>query len=569
MVGISLIVTVWSPIISFAQLVNPLPEVAASGLVIELEHWLTIQGRTNPPQARINHVKPSPDGVRLFCNDLRGALWLIPNKRSPRPSRFLYFHDHFPRFKESPGLGTGFCSFAFHPEFATVGAPGYGKFYTGHTEDFLEMESPPADFVAPLHPKVTLHGVIVEWTMANHADEALSITEPNFTNRELLRVQFPLLVHGFQELAFDPTATPGDDNYGCLFVCVGDGGSGATIAESTGRIDSILGTIVRILPVLSLDQSADDYLLSENGAYWVPRSNPFAEAADPTPEDGIGVVEEIFAYGFRNPHRISWDSGGTGKMFCGHIGESNIEEVEVIESGGNYGWPTREGRYLLDPDDQDLLQPLPSPDTVPPGSPPAPSSYTYPAAQFDHDEGRAIVGGYVYRGTRIPELQGMYLCGGIAQGRLFIVPEADLRLEPPSPGGEAPGTLQSLGIHFRGIDYSSLREVLGTERVDLRFGIDHDGELYLLSKQNGAIYRVKAPGEDPIVRDARIAFDSQKITLTFPTKAGNSYRLWMSQDLWDWKVTDQFVTGDGNPAQMIDANPVDKKRFYVIEIIRP
>ncbi|NNC87103.1 MAG: hypothetical protein HKN82_01445 [Akkermansiaceae bacterium] len=547
------------------QLANPLPPMDDSGLEIEIEEWITIPASsTSSMQARISHLKPCPDGSRLFCNDLRGKFWVIADTDATAPAEFLDMAGHFPDFISSPGLGTGFASFAFHPEFAASGAPGYGKFFTTHVED--PSNAPGPDFAGPLNPSTRQHGVVTEWTMTNHADNALTDGPANFTRRELLRIGFPSQVHGLQEIAVDPTAVPGDPNYGCLFICVGDGGAVyVEVPGNTGRVDSALGTILRILPVLSPGQSATAYTTSANGAYFIPNTNPFLAATDPTPGDGAGVVREIYAYGFRNPHRVSWDAEGSHKMICGVIGEDNIEEIEVVEPGGHYGWPSRAGSYLFDPGDPDFVFPLPAPDTAPPSSPPAPAAYSYPAAQYDHDEGLAVVGGFVYRGSSIPELYGRYLCGDIAKGGLFVTPEDDLRLEPPAASGDAPATLRTLGLRFAG-SATDLLTVLDRSRADLRFGIDHEGELYLLSKQSAKIYRVL-----PVPRtfvDATIEAEANSASLHFPTRVGATYRSWFSPDLRFWAISGDTTPGDGNPGVLDDA-PLTGRRFFRVEELLP
>ena len=470
-----------------AQIADPIPQPLPSGLSVRIEPWLTIPASSGSSvAARINHVKPCPDGTRLFCNDLRGKLWVIEDKNASTANEFLDLEDHFPSFIDLPGLGAGFTSFDFHPEFATLAASGYGKFYTSHTE----TESGTPDFEGPETDTNTQVTIITEWTMADAADNAITLAPDNFTRREILRFGFPHHFHGIQEIAFDPTAAPGSDNYGCLFICAGDGG--ALVPEvneplNTGRIDSALGTILRITPVLANSHDAADFTLSANGDYLIPESNPFFSAADPTPGDGVPVVREVFAYGFRNPHRISWDSGGTHKMFCGNIGENSSEEIELVEPGTNHGWPNREGSFLFDSDNNQYSYPLPFPDT---------GDFRYPVSQYDHDQGNfAVVGGFVYRGTAIPTLQGKYLFGDIASGRLFVTDEADMAAPTSTSTGGTPAPPQSLGIESDGTSTTFLA-ILGRSRADLRFGIDHENEIYLLSKQTGTIFKV-LPDPDP------------------------------------------------------------------------
>jgi hypothetical protein len=466
------------PLPATAQLPNP----TASGIKVAIEPWLTIPAsNASAPRARINHLKPQPGSNRLFCNDLNGKLWLIEHTGANSASQFLDILSHFPEFIKSPGLGTGFASFAFHPEFMTPGSPGYGKFYTAHSEIAGEA----TDYAGPLSPATSQVGVIAEWTMNNPTDSAIVTSPPNFTKRTLLRIGFPYDYHDVQELAFDPTAGPGSENYGCLFICIGDGGSIVQDRPNNiGRIDSPLGAIHRITPILATGHDPADFTLSTNGAYYLPsgetNANPYIDSVDPTPDDGFPVVREIYAHGFRNPHRISWDPGGTGKMFCGNIGESRIEEVELVEKGRHYGWPHREGSFSFFYTDKTRVHPLPSPDS---------GGYTYPVVQYDHDTGSAIVGGYVYRGEAIPELYGYYVFGDIVNGSLFVSSEEDMNLLSNPVTGEAPAEPMTLGLKI-GSTSTTFRSILGTSRADLRFGTDHEGELYLLSKQNGRLYKL-------------------------------------------------------------------------------
>jgi hypothetical protein len=468
-----------------ATLSNPQPVILPSGLSVEVKSWLTIPASsTSTPKARINHLKPCPGDPRLFCNDLRGKLWSISSTGASSASQFLDLSAHFPGFIHTPGLGTGFASFAFHSEFRQAGAPGFGKFYTAHSE---KAGSTVPDFVGPGTNDLSQVGIITEWTMSNPAATSVTLSPANFTRREIMRVGFPYNFHDVQEIEFDPTATPGEENYGCLFICFGDGGSIVLDQPGNiGRIDSPLGCIHRITPVLASGQSAADFTLSANGNYYIPcgaaNANPFVTATDPTPGDGFPVVREIYAYGFRNPHRISWDRGGSGKMFCGNIGESTIEEIEVVTKGAHHGWPQREGAYTFDCTDKTHVYPLPVSDPV---------SYVYPVSQYDHSEGRAAVaGGFVYRGSAIPELRGQYLCGDIVSGDLFILPEASMNLASATGTGHTPAPPKLLGVETNGVA-TTFRSMLGASRADLRIGQDSEGELYLLSKQNGTIYRIR------------------------------------------------------------------------------
>jgi len=469
------------------SLTNPLPEPQSSGLHVGLTPWLTIPASsTGSPKARINHLKPCPGDSRLFCNDLRGKLWVIASTSATSATAFLNLPDHFPGFIHSPGLGTGFASFAFHPEFHQTGLPGRGKFYTAHSEASTGT-SP--DFIAPGTTDLSQVGIVTEWTLSQPAANSLVLAPANFVRREILRFGFPFNYHELQEIAFDPTATPGHQNYACLFLCLGDGGSVVLDRpDLIGRIDSPLGAIHRIAPVLTSGHQAAHFTLSANGRYYIPsgpaNANPWVTAADPTTGDDFPVVRELYAHGFRNPHRITWDAA-TGKMYCGNIGESMIEEIEHVLKGSHHGWPSREGSYLFDITDKTHVYPLPAPET---------GGFAYPVIQYDHGNGRAaVIGGQVYRGSAIPSLQGQYLFGDIVSGDLFIAPATSMNLAATTTTttGSAPVLPKSLGVKSGGVA-TTFRSILGTSRADLRFGTDHSGEIYLLSKQNGTLYRVAA-----------------------------------------------------------------------------
>ena len=214
---------------------------------------------------------------------------------------------------------------------------------------------------------------------------------------------------------------------------------------------------------------------SANGRYGIPPNNPYAQDGD---DQTLG---EIFAYGFRNPHRISWDTGGEHAMLISGIGEKNVEELNLGVAGANYGWPQREGTFLIDErGDISLPYPLPPNDDE--------LDFTYPVAQYDHDEGNAISGGFVYCSESVPALQGKYVFGDIVTGRLFSVDANQLKL-----GQQA--EIQELGLQIDG-EPTTLREVTGINRVDLRFGLGFQNELYLFTKSDGRVWKVVAMVEE-------------------------------------------------------------------------
>ncbi len=162
-------------------------------------------------------------------------------------------------------------------------------------------------------------------------------------------------------------------------------------------------------------------------------------------------------------------------MLATNIGQANIEAVDIILKGHDYGWPVREGKFAMHPEeDINKIYPLPSNDST--------FHYTYPVAEYDHDEGKAIAGGFVYEGVAIPQLRGKYLFGDIPTGRLFYINVADLK-----PGKTA--AVKEWFVSLNGIQ-TPLRTICGQDRVDLRFAKDGNGEIYLFTKPDGKIYRL-------------------------------------------------------------------------------
>ncbi|MFC7583486.1 PQQ-dependent sugar dehydrogenase [Nonomuraea antimicrobica] len=404
--------------------------------------------------ARINYLGELPDGSRrLYANDLNGKLYLLGRDRQPK--EYLDVAAAFaPDFVSGRGLGSGFGFAAFHPEFGRN-----GRFYTVHTEwgDALTTKTPDL----PPQPGTRFHGVITEWTAAN--PRAATFTG---TRREVLRLGFSGQIHGIQQIDFNPAARPGDADHGLLYVAAGDGGRGVT-SDDPQNLAIPQGKILRIDPD------------SSTGKYDIPPSNPFAGQA--------GKLGEIYAYGMRDPHRFSWDSKAGNRLFLGHIGEHAIEAVYDVGPGDNLGWSEREGSFVYDQADRCHLYTLPDDD--------AQYGYTYPVAAYDHDpppghpctadSGHAIVGGFVYRGDRLPLLYGKYLFGDIVDGQVFYTIAADMR--------EQTGTRATI-YQPRLVDAAgrpvTMQDLSGNTRVDLRFGQDAAGELYALSKANGKIWKV-------------------------------------------------------------------------------
>lgn len=417
---------------------------------------------TNDPRTRIQYLQAVP-GIpeRLAFNDIRGVLYLTDTE-ARTPSVYLDLRDQqLSLYSDALPNESGFMGFAFHPEFAESGEPGYGKLYTAFTATRASGEPDYAD-----ESNLTQVSVVREWT-------ATAPTARTFdgTSREVLRVGEFAANHNVGTVAFNPTATEGDADYGLLYIGFGDGGSAHDPRDYGQGLAEPLGAIARIDPLDTPD-----------GAYGIPDDNPFVD------EDG--VAPEIWAYGLRHPQQFSWDTDG--RMFIGDIGQDQIEEVNLGTAGANYGWRLREGTFATGHGVNRAsgpAYPRPETDSTP---------FVYPIAQYDHDEGFAIGGGFVYRGAAIPALIGKYVFTDFPRGRLFAI-DADNLPED----GQAP--IEELRIAFDGTERDLVDEAgfpntyqPGSERVDARVSVDAAGELYVLTKGDGWIRRLLPNGFEDV-----------------------------------------------------------------------
>jgi glucose/arabinose dehydrogenase/mono/diheme cytochrome c family protein len=423
---------------------DPIPEkIVAGGLVANLQPFMVIPASdTTGPAARITKLTGQPGTNDLFVADLRGLLYKIQNGK---PIVFLNLSKQFPNFINKPGLATGFGSFAFHPDFIKN-----GLFYTSHSES---ANAAKADFSYNDSIKVAMQWVVNEWKMDDvHADTFSG------THRELMRINFVSSIHGMQELTFNPTINHQNEDYAMLYIGIGDGGSVEQgFPFLPHDIHHIWGTIIRIDPTGRN---------SQNKKYGIPEINPFSNSKD------ANVCREIYAYGFRNPHRITWTQ--SGKMLAVNIGQSHIESLNLIQPAKDYGWPLREGSFVVNPKKPDDISRPPLVDTL--------SNFVAPVAEYDHDEGNAICGGFEYTGNEISALKGKFIFGDIPTGRMFYLDTNELQ-----PVKKA--TIHELLITIDN-KLARLKEICKNQRVDLHFGRDAQGELYVLTKEDGRIYKI-------------------------------------------------------------------------------
>jgi hypothetical protein len=333
----------------------------------------------------------------------------------------------------------------------------------------------------------TYHNVITEWHAKNPAANTFE-----GTRRELLRVAHVVmnLTHPMGAVEFNPTARPGSEDYGLLYTSGSDlgfsngGGPRAQNPAQTQRLDSVIGAILRIDPRSPAVSGGVKGL----GDYTIPPTNKFAADGDPK------TLGEIYAYGFRNAHRLSWDFTD-GTMFASDIGMDNVEEINIVRNGGNYGWMKREGIWEngMSRPGGALNQLFPLPADVLSGR--TKDEFTYPVAMYDHDEGVAISGGFAYNG-RIPALRGKFVFGDVNRGRLFAADTAALKkADDGIPQTVAP--IEEIQLFTRDasgrrtdITFKQLVEkTMGATltRADLHIGRAADGELFITSRQDGWI----------------------------------------------------------------------------------
>ena len=501
-------------------------------LALELQDYAALpitadntDANTRAQLARVNYLRDEPSsnapagavGRRFFVNDLNGPLYLL-DKQTKAFTKYLDFNGLagrpglFPKFTYARNFATGLTNVILDPDYARNGV-----FYTLHMEDpstpggaeprsgvvpGLDLSgyaTTPAVSTPTVDGRIDREVVLVEWTDRN-------VTNATFegTARELLRVQHPLAPHPLGEMTFNPAARPGDPDWRVMYLGAGDAQSGEQRDSrrlNPQRLDTLVGKILRIVP--DLREHTKTTTVSENGRYRIPTDNPFVTVE--------GARKEIWAYGLRNPHRLAWDVDparpSTATLLAFNIGLVSWETVVVIKKGANYGYPLREGTQSMSPTNgmgplpEDDMIPVQISDTVARGT----VKPTYPVIQYPHNRdtgGDAIANGFVYRGKLIPALKDKLVFGDITTGRIWYANRADmLAADDGNPTTVAPIYEMETGLRrlteetFRtrggkGEAIPGMGAQAGRGRVDLRFAIDNDGELYILTKSDGMIRKI-------------------------------------------------------------------------------
>jgi glucose/arabinose dehydrogenase len=313
-------------------------------------------------------TSPPGETNRLFVCEHGGNIVVITNLATPTRTVFMDLTSRVTLSGEA-----GLCGLAFHPGYATNGF--FYVFYSGQTNGSL------CEFLSRFQ---------VSTANTNQGDlnsETQLFAQPDRADN-----------HNGGDLHFGP------DGY--LYISVGDEGNQDDFFQNAQHINSnLFSGILRI----DVDKRPGNLAPNPNAIalittnYAIPSDNPFVGA---TAFDGISinpaqVRTEFWAVGMRNPWRFTFDPL-TGVMYCGDVGQGTVEEVDIVKKGGNYGWATYEG----------TLSPPPGVNT---NGQPIPQNPIAPIIQYRHGSGatngNCVIGGVVYRGSRFPELNGVYVYG--------------------------------------------------------------------------------------------------------------------------------------------------------------
>ncbi len=409
--------------------------IPVSDVDVSLE--LVADGFTTPLWA----INAPGDNKRLFVVDQVGKIWAIeihPGDPAQVPERSLFLDIGVDGLDLLVPLGAfgpgsfderGLLGLAFDPDYRHS-----GLIYTYSSEPV----SGPADFsTMPPGETANHQGVLREWHVPNPKRPG-SVVDPN-GSRILLTIDEPQFNHNSGAIVFGPD--------GFLYVAVGDGGSADDqgIGHADGGNGQDLGPGNLLGKILRIDPRGWN---SANGNYGIPADNPFVSS---------GAPDEIWAYGFRNAFRMSFDQR-TGELYAADVGQNDIEEVNLVVAGGNYGWPVKEGTFLFEMNGDER-------GFTTANSPGVPAGMIDPIAQYDHDEGISIGGGFVYRGSEIKDLSGSYVFGDFSRG--FF-----------------PGNGRLLHLDEDGQIAELLPDGAALGRYVMGFGQDRSGEVYVLTSAN-------------------------------------------------------------------------------------
>ena len=351
----------------------------------------------------VSMIQAPGDASRWFVVEQRGVVCVFDN--DPATDSSAVFVDISGRVDDGPNEA-GLLGMAFHPAFPTT-----PEVYLSYT---------------------TNSGGLISRVSRFSLDPAnANILDPG-SEQILFVVPQPQGNHNGGDLAFGPEVEP------TLYASFGDGGGAGDPGENGQNTSNLLGTIVRID-------------VNSSGLYDIPPGNPFpsADLCATGPNTNV-TCPEIYAWGLRNPWRIGFDTA-TGELWIGDVGQGSFEEVDRIDASQlanerNFGWDDREGAHCFEPASGCLTNSID------------------PITEYGRSLGASITGGYVYRGTAVPDLDGLYVFGDFISGRIFSVPANSQPTVVPD-------------------------ELLDTSLSISTFAQDTDGELYVID-YGGTIHQI-------------------------------------------------------------------------------
>ena len=348
------------------------------------------------PELRIARpivVTHANDGSnRLFVASQIGKIYCFENKADvTEPNLYLDIEESV-RYIDKENE-EGLLGFAIHPNYKKNGQ--FFLFYTTTDEPHVSVIS----------------RFNVSSTDPSKADPDSEV--------ELMRIPQPFWNHNGGTLAF------GHDGY--LYIALGDGGKANDPFKNGQNLATLNGSILRI----DVDKKSKDH------NYAIPADNPFVGLKEARPE--------IYAYGFRNVWRLSFDRK-TGALYAADVGQNIWEEINIVVKGGNYGWNLREAKHKFGDNGSEASDKL-----------------IDPIFEYHHDVGKSITGGHVYRGSAVPSLKGMYMYADYVSGKVWALEH--------TPSGKI------LGNH----------EIKSMNLPIITFGEDEQGEVYLTTQLGGGI----------------------------------------------------------------------------------
>ncbi len=365
---------------------------------------------------------PNDDSNRLFVVEQEGIIYTFENNRNVNTKKvFLDIRDQV----NDSGNEQGLLGLVFHPDYQNN-----GYFYVDYT-----AEDP--------------NRTVISRYQVSTSNPDSAVKESEFV---ILEVNQPYSNHNAGQIVFD------SDGY--FYITLGDGGSGGDPQGNGQNLETLLGSILRI----DVDQT------SAGLNYAIPADNPFVGNLR-------GFREEIYAYGLRNPWRISFDLK-TQWLWAADVGQDAYEEINIIEKGKNYGWNITEGFHCYNAAACDT------------------TGLILPVWEYSHSAGQSITGGYVYRGADVPELTGRYIYADYVSGRIWAL-EYDGTGEP----------VNSL-LNDTDLNISS-------------FGVDRNNELYICAF-DGKIYRFISTSTDVLESENKITLKKYRLAQNYPNPFNSS-----------------------------------------------